>query len=190
MNDFFSAMDPTLRFYWYLAIGASAIFLIQTIMTFFGTDADTGTDADFDGNFDSGDYPFQLFSLRNLINFILGFGWGGVVLYNAFESKVIVAVLAFLIGLFFIFVFFFIMKSMMKFSEDNTFSLESAVGKTGDVYLTIPPAKKGRGKIFVSVKGSSRELDAVTTSEEEIKRGALVKIVALEGDLLVVEPFK
>lgn len=81
------------------------------------------------------------------------------------------------------------MKSMMKLSEDNTFSLESAIGKTGEVYLTIPAEKKGKGKVFVSVKGSTRELAAVTNSENEIKRGTLVKITALEGDLLVVEPF-
>lgn len=102
MGEFFSAMDPTLRFYWYLAIGASAIFLIQTVMTFMGADSDTGADADFDGNFDTDAYPFQLFSLRNLINFILGFGWGGVTLFNVFENKIIVAVLSIVIGLVFI----------------------------------------------------------------------------------------
>lgn len=190
MGDFFATMDSTQSFYWYIAIGASAIFLVQTIMTFFGSDSDTGADADFDGNLDSGAYPFQLFSLRNLINFILGFGWGGVVLYDVFDSKLIVAILSAIIGVMFVAIFFFIMRSMMKFSEDNTFSLEKTIGKSGEVYLTIPPAKKGKGKVFVSVKGSTRELDAITNSETEIKRGTLVKIIAIESDLLVVEAFK
>ena len=66
MKEFFANMDGTQQFYWYIAIGASVIFIIQTIMTFVGADADTGVDADFDGNLDGGDSPFQLFSLRPL----------------------------------------------------------------------------------------------------------------------------
>lgn len=188
MSEFFSAMDPVQRFYWYLAIGASIVFLIQTIMTFMGADADTGMDADFDGNFDVGDYPFQLFSLRNLINFLLGFGWGGAALYTALENKIIVAIIAVIIGLIFIGIFFFIMRTMMKLAEDNTFTLKSTIGKSGDVYLTIPANRKGKGKIFISVKGSTRELDAITDSDTEIKQGALVKVLELEGDMLIVKP--
>ena len=188
MREFFGAMDPMQCFYWYIAIGASVIFLIQTVMTFVGVDADTGVDADFDSNLDGGDYPFQLFSLRNLINFILGFGWAGAALYGSISSKVVLGVVAVLVGLLFVAVFFFIIRSMMKLAEDNTFSMETVVGKSGDVYLAIPANRKGRGKIFVSVNGSTRELDAITDADIDIKQGALVKIIALEGDLLIVEP--
>lgn len=188
MADFFSSMDSVERFYWYLALISSLIFIIQTAMTFLGADTDTGLDADFDGNLDVGDYPFQLFSLRNLVNFLLGLGWGGASLYPVFDNKVVVAIIAVLIGLAFIGIFFFIMRTMMKLAEDNTFTLESTIGKSGDVYLTIPASRKGKGKIFISVKGSTRELDAITDCELEIKQGALVKVLGLEGDMLIVEP--
>ena len=92
MKEFFANMDGTQQFYWYIASGASVIFIIQTIMTFVGADADTGVDADFDGNLDGGDSPFQLFSLRNLINFLLGFGWAGVSLYNVIENNILLAI--------------------------------------------------------------------------------------------------
>ncbi|EGJ99581.1 MAG: NfeD family protein [Prevotella sp.] len=189
MKEFFSSMDATQQFYWYVAIGASVIFIIQTIMTFIGADSDTGVDADFDGNLDSADAPFQLFSLRNLINFLLGFGWTGAVLYNAFESKFVVGIVSFLVGSVFILLFFVIMRFIWKLSEDNTFKMEDTIGKTADVYMNIPASKSGRGKIFVSVKGSSRELYAVTTAGEALKSGSLVKIIGIEGDILVVEPF-
>lgn len=189
MKEFFSSMDATQQFYWYVAIGASVIFIIQTIMTFIGADSDTGVDADFDGNLDSADAPFQLFSLRNLINFLLGFGWTGAVLYNAFESKFVVGIVSFLVGSVFILLFFVIMRFIWKLSEDNTFKMEDTIGKTADVYMNIPASKNGRGKIFVSVKGSSRELYAVTTAGEALKSGSLVKIIGIEGDILVVEPF-
>lgn len=158
-------------------------------MTFIGADSDTGVDADFDGNLDSADAPFQLFSLRNLINFLLGFGWTGAVLYNAFESKFVVGIVSFLVGSVFILLFFVIMRFIWKLSEDNTFKMEDTIGKTADVYMNIPASKSGRGKIFVSVKGSSRELYAVTTAGEALKSGSLVKIIGIEGDILVVEPF-
>ena len=79
------------------------------------------------------------------------------------------------------------MRSLLKLSEDNTFDLSKTVGKTGDVYLTIPPKRSGKGKVFISVNGSTRELDAITDNEESLKNGALIKIVGIEGDLLVVE---
>lgn len=188
MKEFFANMDGTQQFYWYIAIGASVIFIIQTIMTFVGADADTGVDADFDGNLDGGDSPFQLFSLRNLINFLLGFGWAGVSLYTAIENNVLLAIVAFLVGLLFIAFFFFIMRALLKLSEDNSFKIEDTIGKTADVYLSIPAAKTGKGKVFISVKGSTHELSAITNSVDEIKNGSLVKVVGIEGDILIVTP--
>lgn len=188
MKEFFANMDGTQQFYWYIAIGASVIFIIQTIMTFVGADADTGIDADFDGNLDGGDSPFQLFSLRNLINFLLGFGWAGVSLYTAIENNVLLAIVAFLVGLLFIAFFFFIMRALLKLSEDNSFKIEDTIGKTADVYLSIPAAKTGKGKVFISVKGSTHELSAITNSVDEIKNGSLVKVVGIEGDILIVSP--
>lgn len=188
MKEFFANMDGTQQFYWYIAIGASVIFIIQTIMTFVGADADTGVDADFDGNLDGGDSPFQLFSLRNLINFLLGFGWAGVSLYNVIESNVLLAIVAFLVGVLFIAFFFFIMRALLKLSEDNSFKIEDTIGKTADVYISIPAAKTGKGKVFISVRGSTHELSAITNSVDEIKNGSLVKVVGIEGDILIVTP--
>lgn len=188
MKEFFANMDGTQQFYWYIAIGASVIFIIQTIMTFVGADADTGVDADFDGNLDGGDSPFQLFSLRNLINFLLGFGWAGVSLYNVIENNILLAIVAFLVGVLFIAFFFFIMRALLKLSEDNSFKIEDTIGKTADVYLSIPAEKTGKGKVFISVRGSTHELSAITNSVDEIKNGSLVKVVGIEGDILIVTP--
>ena len=76
--EFFNEMEPLLRAFWYIALPASLIFLIQSVMTFMGMDASDGTEADFNSDFDHVDAPFQLFSLRNLINFLMGFGWAGI----------------------------------------------------------------------------------------------------------------
>ena len=188
MKEFFSSMDANQQVYWYIAIIASIIFIIQTIMTFIGADSDTGMDADFDSNLDGGDHPFQLFSLRNLINFFLGFGWTGVSLFGVIENKFLLGVVAFIVGLIFIAVFFVVIKALMRLSEDNTFNIEETIGKTADVYMNIPAAKSGKGKVFISVKGTTHELSAITANANDIKNGSIVKVLAIEGDVLVVSP--
>lgn len=187
MKEFFEVMDPALRLYWYIAIAASVVFVIQTIMTFIGTDTDAGVEADFDGNLDAVDHPFQLFSFRNLVNFLLGIGWAGVSFYNLIDNKVALGFVSFFIGIFFIAIFFLVMKMLMKLAEDNSFNIESVIGKTGDVYTNIPAEKAGKGKVFVSIKGSTHELDAITLSKEMLKTGTIVKITGLNGNTLVVE---
>lgn len=84
--------------------------------------------------------------------------------------------------------FFFLMRILMRLSEDNTFDIEDTVGKTADVYMNIPASKAGKGKIFVSVKGSTHELPAMTAGDKDLKSGTLVKIQAVEGGILVVAP--
>lgn len=188
MTEFFSSMETIQRVYWYIAIGASIIFIIQTVMTFIGADTDTGIDADFDGNLDSVEAPFQLFSLRNLINFLLGFGWTGATMYDSFESKIIVGIIATLVGLLFVAIFFVIFRALMKLAEDNSFNIEETIGKTGDVYTVIPAQASGKGKILISVRGSTHELNAITKAEKDIVVGTLVKVIEVNNGILTVSP--
>ncbi len=186
MMEFFNQFDPLLRIFWFIALPASLIFIIQTIMTFIGSDATDGLDADFDGDMNA-DGPFQLFSLRNLVNFLLGFGWAGVSFWNSFESKTVVIIVATLIGVVFFFSFFLIIKQIQKLQEDNTFNIKSVVNKTGIVYIPVPESKSGVGKIQVSVKGTVQELNAVTDGER-LPSGTVVRVNALVDDnLLLVE---
>ena len=69
MMDFFVGMSTLQQSFWWLAVIASLIFLIQLIFTIIGTDLSDGLGADFDGDLDAVHGPFQLFSFRNLINF-------------------------------------------------------------------------------------------------------------------------
>lgn len=183
--DFFNTMEPMLRTYWFIALPVSLIFLIQAIMTFTGMDAGDGIDADFDGDTGGGDAPFQLFSFRNLVNFLLGFGWGGIAFYTTISNKVTLGIVSFLIGSIFVALFFLIIRQLKKLEENNTFRLSMAVGKTGNVYLSIPAEKSGSGIIQVSVQGAVREIHAITLNER-IESGAMIRITAVESDNLVI----
>ena len=178
-------LDPLLKTFWFIAIPTSIFFLLQTIMTFVGADASDGISADFDGDLESGDAPFQLFSLRNLINFLLGFSWTGISFYATIDSPVLLIVGSFVVGVLFVYLFFMIIKQVQKLAEDNSFKLSNALNKTAEVYLTIPANKKGKGKVLVSVKGSVHELDAIT-EDDKLESGAVVKIVKIESDNILL----
>ncbi len=185
--EFFTGLDPLLRAFWFIAIPASIIFVIQTILTFTGSDASDGLQADFDSNLDGTDAPFQLFSFRNLINFLLGFGWSGVSLYALIQSKALLIIVAIVIALLFVYLFFLIISQLLKLSEDGTFKLTDTLNKTAEVYVNIPGNMEGKGKILISVKGSMHELDAMTKGEK-IKSSSVVKIVSIESEnVLLVE---
>lgn len=187
--DIFNDLDPLLRIFWYMAIPVSLIFIIQTIMTFMGGDASDGLDADFDGDMahDGAEGPLQIFSLRNLVNFLLGFSWAGIAFFRTFDNQGVLITVAFISGLAFFFLFFFIIKQLQKLAEDNSFKLSDTINKTAEVYLTIPANKNGKGKVLVSVRGSTRELEAMTEKEIEIKSGTVVRITRVDSDILIVE---
>jgi hypothetical protein len=104
--EFFESMEPLLRTFWYIALPASLFFIIQSIMTFVGMDAHDGVDADFNSDFSGESAPFQLFSLRNLVNFMLGLGWGGICFYGVIENKIVLTGVALLVGIIFVALFF------------------------------------------------------------------------------------
>jgi hypothetical protein len=184
--DFLSDFEPLLKSFWYIAIPTTLVFAIQSVLTFFGLDATDGIDADFDSDFSGTDAPFQLFSFRNLVNFLIGFSWGGISLYNYIDSQVVLITAACVIGAVFVGFFFLIIKQLLKLSENNTFDISSTLFKTGDVYLRIPENKTGTGIVQISINGTVREMKAITETAA-ISTGTLIKVVGIRDDLLLVE---
>lgn len=178
-------LHPLLQIFWYIAIPASIIFIIQAIMTFMGSDAHDGVSADFDSNLDADHSPFQLFSFRNLINFLLGFSWTGISLFEVIGSKPLLVLVSAGVGVLFVAAFFFFLIQIQKLAEDNTFKVQEIQHLTAQVYLTIPANKSGKGKIQVSVRGSIKEVDAITEGDK-VESGALVKIIGLQNDQIAI----
>lgn len=185
--EIFENLDILLKTFWFIAIPASLIFIIQTIMTFMGTDSSDGIQADFDGDLSGADAPFQLFSLRNLINFLLGFSWTGISFYTTISNKPLLIFLSLVVGVLFVYLFFLIIRQVQKLAEDNSFKITNTLNKTAEVYLTIPENKKGKGKVMISVNGAYHELEAMTENDR-IQSGAVVRVVRIEsGNILIVE---
>lgn len=191
MMDFYNSLEPLQKFFWSIACVASLVFIIQTIMTFVGLGTDTDIDSGpMDGGVDSVEDGGLngVFSFRNLINFLLGYGWAGVLLFDSMQQHWLLQLVAVVVGLLFVLAFVFMLRQVMKLSHDGSFRMKEAVGLAADVYLRIPAGRSGRGKIQVSVKGSVHEIDAVTDNDQTIPTGTQVRIVEVIGDdLLLVQ---
>jgi len=196
ISTWFSSLDPTLRMYWGIAIFASVIFVIQTTMSFIGMgDVDGGADADLDIDMDGTAETdalddagtMHLLSIRNVFYFLLGLGWGGVSLWNSIENRVVLAIVAVLVGCLFVAIFMVLFRQMMKLQHNGAFDINDAVGKVCDVYLRIPAEGQGLGKVQISFNGSVQELDA-RTQGEQIPSGAKVRVLrVIDKKVLEVE---
>jgi membrane protein implicated in regulation of membrane protease activity len=78
-----------------------------------------------------------------------------------------------------------IVRTFGRLERDATLSLESAVGNTGSVYLSIPGHRSGAGKVHVTVQNRLVECRAVT-DEEELPTGAPILVVDVDGSDTVV----
>jgi hypothetical protein len=185
--QFIRELDPFQQFFWYTALLSSVLFLGQSLLAFMGAhDGDATADFDSDLDADPGMH-FHVFSFRNFVNFLLGFGWGGISLFSLTDSKTLILLFALSCGIGMVGMFFYIMRRMTLMAENNVFQINQALGKSAEVYLKIPADGLGKGKVLLSVGGSVHELDAITRSAE-IPSGTLVKVITVENNqLLVVE---
>lgn len=181
-------LEPLLRTFWYIAIPVSLFFVIQTIMTFVGGSDAGDISADIDGDVGFGDSLGDLFSLRSLVNFLIGFSWSGIALYSVIPNKPMLITVAALIGLGFVFIFFLILRQLLRLAKDGSFKIEETLNKAAEVYLTVPANRSGKGKVLISVGGSVHELDAMTEGTESLHNTTSVKVVKIENNnILIVE---
>ncbi len=146
------------------------------------TDHDTGSDHDGHGNSFVG-----MLSVRALTAAVMFFGLGGMTAryYGADELPAFgVAVGAGVLALYLVAL---AMKSMKQLKADGTVRVERAVGCTGTVYLRVPAAHGGAGKVHLSLQNRTVEYQAMTAGDE-LPTGKPVKVVAvINSDTVEVE---
>ncbi|MBQ9641696.1 MAG: NfeD family protein [Bacteroidaceae bacterium] len=188
--NWYSSLDGTLQVFWGCAVVSSLIFLVQAVLTLLGMDHDL--DFDFDAaNFDDGTMDLggglSLFTVRSLINFFVGFGWAGVSFYSFVSPKWLLYLLAVAVGMGFVWLYFFIRRQTKRLESDGTIDINDCLGKQCDVYLRIPAARSGHGKVQISLRGSVHEIPAVTDGEL-IPSGTHVRVTeVIDGGVLRVE---
>lgn len=187
-----------------IAIPATLILLIQTIAMLIGLDTETGdVDVDVDVQLDATDGVFgdefpevdldpsglldlKLFTIRGIIAFLVVFGWVGFALDSAGASFVLTLVIAIVCGFAMMVFLAVLMRTVMKLRSDGNIDNRNALGVSGKVYLTIPAARTGEGKVNVLVQGSYVEREAVTDEAEPIPTGSEIVVIGLSGQTALV----
>lgn len=192
LTDWYTSLDSTLQVFWACAAVGTFVFLIQAILTLVGI-GDADVDLDFEGgDLSTGDTmdlggSLSLFSARNIINFLVGFGWAGVCLYKLLGGGVLLYLASTAIGVLFVMMYFLIKKQTKRLESNGAYDIKDCVGKDADVYLRIPADMAGKGKIQISINGSVHELDAMTRGDK-LPTGCRVRITDItDSNILLVD---
>jgi hypothetical protein len=155
----------------------------------FGADHDTDSDTGVDGEAHDGhgDGFLGLLTVRSVTAGIMFFGLVGstALQYGVAEPAAIGLALAGGAGA--LYGVALLMKSLTRLQADGTVRIDRAVGCPATVYLRVPGANAGPGKVHLSLQNRTVEYQAVTPGSE-LPTGTPVKVVAVIGpDTVEVE---
>ncbi|GCC49938.1 hypothetical protein SanaruYs_01530 [Chryseotalea sanaruensis] len=186
LNAWWTGLSFSLKFYWILAIPFTLFFLLQLFLSFFGGGdvPDDTPDAEIDADTGIG---FQFFTLKNLIAFFTIFSWTGIACIDSGLSETTAGIVAFVAGLIMMLIMASLFYFLAKASGDGTMKFKKAIGKSGQVYLTIASKRSGVGQVQIKVQGTLRTLDAMTDETDNIPTGTMVMVkeIVNENVLLV-----
>ncbi|MBQ9411404.1 MAG: hypothetical protein IJU21_07335 [Bacteroidales bacterium] len=189
MSMWWASLAPVMKILWVATLAASLIFIIQSILTFVGADADAGADFDLDADADMSMDGASLYSFRNFVNFILGFGWTAILLQPSIPSWPVLILVSVVIGIALVAAVMYLFKWLASMQQSGNINLQkAAAGAEGTVYLTIPAARAGKGKVQISISGAVREYDAVYEGDQALKNGTPIRVVdVIDSNTLLVE---
>ncbi|MBQ9185435.1 MAG: hypothetical protein IJ151_06145 [Bacteroidales bacterium] len=192
-----TALSAGMKVIWIVTIAATFIFIVQSIMTFVGggsSDLDSDLDINFDGtdadvpDAISGGTGMNLYTFRNLVNFCLGFGWTFIILQGKIGSTTLLVIVSVLVGIALVAIVMYMFKWLWGMQQSGNINLaKSAPGCTGTVYLSIPAARKGEGKVQITINNAVREYAAVTDGEAIPTGASIVVQEAIGPNLLLVK---
>lgn len=206
MVEWWAAISGFERVFWFCAIPASAVLVIQMVMTFMGLDGEMDTDSDFsidieadadgldvsvEGDVDGEtghDGGFPIFTFRNFVAFFTVFGWVGILMIRSGYSPAATLISSIMSGVAMMFLISLLFYAVGRLaSTGGTYTLKQAIGKEGTVYIRVPKKGSGQGKVNVGINNQIRELDALTESEEDLIAGTIIRVSKIINGKLIVE---
>jgi hypothetical protein len=131
---------------------------------------------------------FQILTFRAVVAALAFFGLAGLAARSAQWDDTAALAAAVAAGSVALWSVHKLMRLIARLRVDGTVRLHDAVGRTGVVYLRIPPAAQGVGKIQLAVHQQTLELSACSASGE-LATGQAVRVIRVVGpDLVEVGP--
>lgn len=195
MTAFWEGLSLFSKILFCTALASTTVLVIQIIMLIIGFTAgslgdvdgfDGDVDADGDGIVDGGE-GVGMFTLKGVVAFFSIGGWVGLAMDMADIHPAITVLVALVAGALALIGVGFLYKGLYKLQSNGNVTMNNAIGKTAEVYLTIPANGENTGKVSVTVQERFIEAEARTMGES-IPTGTLVKVVDVINDVLIVEP--
>ncbi len=154
-------------------------------------DAHAGHDAHgHDGQADhvGSNWLFGVITFRTVVAALAFFGLAGLAGAQVEWPPARTLLVAVASGAAAMFVVHWTLQGLHRLQADGTVRIDSAVGRTGSVYLRVPGNRAGAGKVTISVQGRSMEFQAMT-SQAAIPTGNRVVVTGvLDRETVEVEP--
>ncbi len=176
--------------YFISAIVGGSILVLQVILILVGASgahADTGgghfdvhdhVDVHPDVDGDASSAFFKVLSLKTLVAFFTFFGLSGMACTHSGVGSGLTLAISLASGSAALYIVAWMMAGMAKLESSGNLDLRNAVGIAGKVYLTIPAAHSGRGKVTVAVQGRTVEAKA-TTGGGSLTTGTMIKVIGV-----------
>lgn len=132
------------------------------------------------------DSGLRIFTVRGFIAFFCVFGWSGLVFLRNGMNPSISIFISVALGFASMALMAYVFSLFIKLQVDGTADIQSAVGVSGSVYITIPASREGVGKVSAIVSGRYSEYEAVTDDEQPIKTGMPVSVIGVTGQNILV----
>lgn len=128
---------------------------------------------------------FGVLSFRTLVAAAAFFGVSGKAALSAGYPQSTSLILAILVGLCAMYGMYWLMQLIAGLSSAGNERIGNAVGQRATVYIPIPAARKGAGKVQLSMQNRIVEYQAVTDDTEPLKTGESVEVVGIAASDIV-----
>ncbi|MEM1107639.1 MAG: hypothetical protein AAGH99_03010 [Planctomycetota bacterium] len=167
-----------------LAMAGTLLFLLRLGLSLLFGFGETDFDVE---DLDHGGFP--LISILSITSFFMGAGWMGLIARVDWGLEPVPS--SFAAGGFG-FLCMLLSASLMfgarKLTQDVTYDVKTAVGRTGQVYMSIPAKGKGAGQVRVSVSGRSMIVAAISAGPAFEAFTDITVVDARDDQTLVVGP--
>lgn len=190
MSEWFLSLEPFLQVLYAVAIISTALFLFKGILLVFGI---SGTDMpiDADGAPDDisdcdADGSVRYFSLVGILSFLSVGSWGAILALTISQSHIIAICAWIVAGTAEMIAVARLVRFLRRLQESGNVRTERAIGKIGEVYLSVPPAEHGEGKVNLVINSGLKEFQAVSLDKTTIPTGTKVRIIDIQNDETLV----
>jgi hypothetical protein len=191
MINWWNELDLIQQIFALIALPSTVLIIIQTVLLLIGIGGESDTDVDVDDvdGIDLPDDGLAIFSVRGILSMLCITGWVAVALLETTLPAGVSIGIAIACGIATLIGMAYLMRAVNKLQSSGNIDIGNCIGKIGEVYIPVPAAGEGSGKVNLTVQEKFSEFTAITTAGEQLKTGSFVRVVAVsEAGMLVVEP--